>query len=192
MAKSVDWTAIEKLLVDEATTRLTAFAADHPDDVFYGAIIDVEPYDGCSVSLHLNTEAHLEKDNGGPVPADDLHRRFLPGAFGFHLSLSDSDEFPDEQIEALVEVDLEDPDADDDDPQTATYKLLEIACNVAFAIEQGALMKLARTDDFAIAVTRDPREPGEFSIARYAKFKKQLMAIRRSNPALITKPKPGV
>ena len=48
------------------------------------------------------------------------------------------------------------------------------------------------TDDFAIAVTRDPREPGERSVARYARFKKQLSAIRRSNPALIPRPKPGM
>ncbi|MBA2544680.1 MAG: hypothetical protein H0V17_33865 [Deltaproteobacteria bacterium] len=193
MARSVDWTAIEKLLVDQATTRLTAFAAAHPDEVFYGAIVDVEPYDGCSVRIHLNTEANLTKEyDGKPVPADDLFSRFLPGSFAYSLELSDSDKFPATAIEEMVEIDLEDADVDDDDPKTATYKLLEIACNVAFALEHGALTKLKRTDDFAFAVTRDPREPGEFSVARYAKFKKQLKAIRHSNPALIPKPKPGI
>jgi len=193
MAKSVDWTAIEKLLLDEATSRLMAFAADHAGEVFYGAIIDVEPYDGCSVRLHLNTEAHLLKEHDGkPVPADDLHSRFLPGAFAYTLRISESDDFPADEIEALVELDLEDPDVDHDDPGTATNKLLEIACSVGVALEHGALTKLARTDDFTIAVTPDPREPGDFSVPRYAKFKKQRNAIRRSNPALITKPKPGV
>ena len=161
--------------------------------MFYGAVIDVEPYDGCAVHLRLNTERHLVAANDGkPVSADDLHARFLPGGFLHTLALSKFDDFPGDAIEAQVERDLENPDADDDDPATATFKLLEVACNVAFAIEQGALTKLERTADFTIAVTRDPREPGDFSVARYAKFKKQLNALRRSNPALIPKPKPGI
>ncbi len=193
MARSVDWTALEKLLVDEANRRLAEFAAEHPDDVFYGAVIDVEPYDGCAVRLLLNTEAHLTAENDGkPVPAEDLFSRFLPGAFAFTIKLSKLDGFPGDAIEAQVERDLRNPNADDDDPTTATFKLLEIACNVAFAIEQGALTKLERTADFTIAVTRDPREPGDFSVARYARFKKQLNAKRRSDPALIPKPKPGI
>lgn len=193
MPRPVDWTAIERLLLDEATSGLAAVAADHPNEVFYGAVIDVEPYDGCSVELHLNTEQHLTAArDGNPVAADDLRSRFLPGAFAYTIPLTETEAFPSAAIEARVERDLEDPDVDDDDPRTATYKLLEIACSVAFALEHGALTTLARTPDFTIAVTRDPREPGELSVARYAKFKKQLRARRRSNPALIPKPKPGV
>lgn len=192
MSRSVDWTAIEELLLDEATGRLASFAKEHAHEVFYGAVIDVEPYDGCSVSLHLNTEAHLTAEHGEPVAADDLHSRFLPGAFGFTIPLTEDNDFPGEAIEAQVERDLEDSDADDDDPKTATYRLLEVACSVAFALEQGALTTLSRSDDFTIAVTRDPREPGELSVARYARFKKQLRAKRRSNPALIPKPTTGV
>lgn len=193
MPRPVDWTAIEKLLLDEATSGLVAFAADHPGEVFYGAVIDVEPYDGCAVSLHLNTEQHLTAAHDGkPVAPDNLRSRFLPGAFAFTIPLTETAAFPDAAIEAQVERDLEDPDADDDDPRTATFKLLEIACSVAFALEQGALTTLARTPDFTIAVTRDPREPGELSVARYARFRKQLRAQRRSNPALIPKPTSGV
>ncbi len=193
MARSIDWAAIEKLLVRQATTKLARLARDHRDAVFYGAVVDVEPYDGCSVRLLLNTEEHLTADNGGePVAADDLHSRFLPGAFAHSLKLSDNDDFPAAAIEALVERDLEDPDADEDDPESTTSKLLEVACRVAFELEHGALLQLKRTPDFAMAVTRDPREPGDFSVARYAKFKRQAMAARRSNPALIPKPKPGV
>jgi len=193
MARTVDWTALEQLLLREATTALADFAAEHPDDVFYGAVLDVEPYDGASVSLHLNTEAHLTAENDGkPVPADDLHSRFLPGAFEHTLDLSETDEFPGDEIEAAVERDLEDPDADDDDPKTATYQLLELACRLGFALEQTAFQQLKRTDDFTIAVTRDPREPGDFSVARYAKFKNKALRERRSSPLLINKPKPGV
>jgi hypothetical protein len=193
MPRPVEWTAIEKLLLDEATSGLATFAAEHPGEVFYGAVLDVEPYDGCSVSLHLNTEQHLTSEHDGrPVAADDLRSRFLPGAFGFTVPLTETDAFPAAAIEAQVERDLEDPDTDDDDPKTATFKLLEIACSVAFALEHGALTKLARTPDFTIAVTRDPREPGEVAVARYARFKKQLRARRRSDPALIPKPKSGV
>jgi hypothetical protein len=193
MPRSVDWTAIEKLLLDAATDGLAAFAADHPNDVFYGAVIDVEPYDGCSVDLHLNTEEHLRAEyDGDEISVDDLHRRFLPGAFAHTIPLTEDNKFPSSAIEALVERDMEDPDADDDDPASTTRKLLEVACSVAFALEQGALAKLKRTPEFTIAVTRDPREPGEMSVARYAKYKKQLRAARRSNPALIPKPKTGV
>ncbi len=193
MPRSVDWTAIEKVLLDEATSGLAALAAEHPNEVFYGAVFDVEPYDGCSVQLHLNTEQHLTKENDAqPVAADDLRGRFLPGAFAFTIPLTKTDAFPAAAIEAQVERDLEDPAADDEDPNTATSKLLQIACSVAFALEHGALTKLSRTADFTIAVTREPREPGESSVLRYTRFKKQLRAKQRSNPALIPKPKTGV
>ncbi len=191
MPRSVDWTAIEKLLLDEATSGLATFAAEHPSEVLYGAVLDVEPFDGCSIHLRLNTERHLTAGNDGkPVAADDLRQRFLPGLFAFTIPLTETDAFPTEAIEAQVERDLEDPAADG--PQTATYKLLEIACNVAFTLEHGALTKLSRTTDFTIAVTREPREPGESSVARYTKFKNQLRAKHRSNPALIPRPKTGV
>ena len=192
MRRSVDWTAIEKLLLDEATSGLAAFAAEHPGEVCYGAVIEVAAGGG-SVRLRLNTEQHLTAQHAGSAVApDDLRRRFLPGAFAFTIPLTETVAFPSEAIEAQVEHDLEDPDAAADDPKTATSRLLDLACRVAFSLEHDALTTLSRTPDFAIAVTRDPREPGERSVARYTRFKKQLRVKRRSDPALIPKPKTGV
>lgn len=191
MAK-VDWAAVETLLVGEATRRLAGFAASHPDDEFYGAVIDVEPLDGCHVQLLLNTEAHLEAEHGRPISADDLHHRFLPGAFAHTLELSESAAFPAATIEQLVEADIDHDRETDDGLHATTAKLLEVACNVALALERGALTSLRRTVDFTISVTPDPSEPGELGVARYAKFKRALVARRRSDPSLLRPSKPGL
>lgn len=192
MAKSVDWTAIEKLLTDQATRLLREFATNHRDAEIYGAILDVEPYDGCTVQLRLNTEAHLTAEYGEPVDPDDLHRRFLPGAFAYTLELGDHAQFPGERIEALVEADIDADAVDADGLYQTTARLLEVACRVAEYLEAGPLLQLRRTPDFAISVTPDPREPGEQAIARYTRYKKRRNAERRSSPALIPKPKPGL
>lgn len=192
MARSVDWTAVEKLLVERATTELATFAAAHATEVFYGAVFDVESYDGASVTLLLNTEEHLRASYDEDVDEDDLHRRFLPGGFAHSLELSETDDFPTEAIEAAVEADIDDNNLDDDGLHVSTARLLEVVCNVAHTLEHGALTQLKRTAGFTIAVTPDAREPGEMSVARYAKFKKALNARRRSDPSLLKPPKPGV
>jgi len=192
MTKSVDWTALEKLLADEATRLLRDFATNHRAHEFYGAIFDVEPYDGCFVHLRLNTEAHLTAEYDEPVAPDDLHRRFLPGAFAHKLKLSNVDGFPGDRIEQLVEADIDTDELDEDGLYKTTASLLETVCRVAEALERGPLQQLRRTSDFTISVTPDAREPGELGVARYSKFKKRRNAERRSSPALIVKPKPGI
>jgi hypothetical protein len=188
----VDWAAVEKLLVGEATRQLAAFAAKHPHDVFYGAVFDVEPYDGCHVHLLLNTEAHLEQEHGKPVAADDLGSRFLPGSFEHTLKISKLDDFPGSAIEELIEADIDDDRIDDDGLYHTTAKLLATVCTVAMTLEHGALTALQRAPDFTIAVTPDPREPGDFSVARYARFKRAISAKRRSDPSLLRPRKPGI
>src|SRR5512140_913344 len=114
MSDSVDWDATEKLLLETATQQLTSFAADHASETIYGAIFDVEPYDGCGVSLLLSTEANLLKEWGEPIDATNLHRRFLPGAFAHTLPLTESKAFPAGAIEELVEADIDDDSMTED------------------------------------------------------------------------------
>jgi hypothetical protein len=181
MAK-VDWTAVEKLLVNTATKQLATFAKAHAGEVFYGAIFDVETYDGASVSLLLNTEAHLLKEWGETVGKKELHRRFLPGAFLHRLPLTKTKAFPGDAIEALVEQDIDDDTTDADGLWATAGTFLGVVCSAAHTLEQGALAQLTRTSDFAISVTPDPSEPGDFAIKRYAKFKKRLAKTNAKKP----------
>lgn len=202
MAKAVDWTAVETLIVDSATKQLAAFAKDHATDEFYGAIFDVETYDGASVSLLLNTEEHLKKEWNKPLDKKDLHRRFMPGSFAHTLPLTKGlRAFPAAEIEALVDEDMENDTTDAEGNWLTACKFLDAVCAAAVTLEANALATLSRTDDFTISVTPDASEPGDEAVKRYAKYKKRLAkagdkrasspSLKKSSPKLPSKPSSG-
>jgi len=170
----LEWPRIETLLLAAAKQALDDFARAHTSETFYGAIVMIEPYDGASFEILLNTEAHLRQE-AGAANAREIHYRFLPGGFEHTLHVSKAVSGWDaiaSEIEAAMEADMED-DRLIDGLYVTAQKFLDTACRIAARLELTAFAQLFRVPDFKIAVTPDPREPGDFALERYARFKQR-------------------
>ncbi len=168
---AIDWTWIEELLVKHGERALTELASAHAGETFYGALFVIEPYKRPAVHILLNTPEALLADLGSDN-AKKPHYKFMPSTFRHVLRLEDMIEQWDDITAAIVEA--TDADMELDDLRT-TNKLLDAVCRAALRLEP-TLATLRRTDDFAIGVTPDAKEPGDISIDRYAKFKKRAIA----------------
>ncbi|HEX4513853.1 MAG TPA: DUF4303 domain-containing protein [Polyangiaceae bacterium] len=162
----VDWKSLESALEKSAKKTVGAVAKKHAKETFYGAFVIANAYDGASVKILFNTEAHLAEQSGGDTSD---RQRWLAGNFGFSTSLSGGVEDWDDVAEAIEQaVD------DDDDDETATT-LVETACRaIARAEKTGAFDALKKTKAFVIAVASSPMEPGATALARYKKFRAKM------------------
>ena len=169
---AIDWTWLEELLVKHGEKALASFKPKK-GETFYAAMFRVEPFDGVSVALLLNTKEHLAKTVDAKN-RDQPHYKYMPSVFGQRVEISRTidqwSEIDDAIVEA-TEADMEDDKTNPEGHWATTGKLLECVCRAAVRLEP-ALGKLARTDDFAIGISPDPAEPGDMSVDRYVKFKK--------------------
>jgi hypothetical protein len=172
----IDWKEIETKLAAQARKGLATFAKEHPDEIFYGLIFSIEPFDGVSVSMMLNTLEHLEAEAG--ENASEPTYRWLPGGFEHDVSVTENIagwEKIDEAIVAATEADMEDDRADDDGLWQTTSQLVEAVCRIALQLEsEGAYQVLKRTPDFDIAVSPDASEPGDLSLERFQAFRRRM------------------
>jgi hypothetical protein len=175
----IEWKQIEDLFVTESTRVLRDHAAAHPGEAVYGAMFDIETFDGPSLSIHLNTPEHLASEAGDN--ATKPHYRWLAGGFKYSLRVTKSvPAWKDlaSTLEEATEADMDDDRTDADGMWRTAGELVACVCRAVIRLEAAnAFAPLARTPDFDVAVTPDPREPGDLSLERMQKFRRRHVAI---------------
>lgn len=159
----IDWTHAENTIVAAAVTCIEDFAAEHPDEVFYGFFLD------CNATYfetlgHFNTEALLRKTAldyqtrnaklypGWSVEQLEDHLRWSAGDWGYFeiFNPCDYDESYRQLIEKAISHFHSIPSDEMDEP-TVYDQFLEMCCRVAIRLESGDAFKVLKTtSDFRV------------------------------------------
>lgn len=159
----IDWKYVENTIVATAKTCIEEFAAEHPDEVFYGFFLD------CNASYfetlgHFNTEAllheqalnyqekHAELYPGWSVAQLEDHLRWSAGDWGYFevFNPCDYDEEYGEFVMQAIEHYHATPSDERSEPSVYD-EFLQVACVVALRLAaENTFQALHTTKDFRV------------------------------------------
>ena len=154
----INWRKAETTLFELASDDLRAFAAAHPDEIFYGFFLDCNSFYG-DVLLHLNTATllhqrvkeskknHPDLYKGIAVAQLEKERRWDAGSWGY-FEINRPDSWREGWAPTAAAINQL-PDADKG--KEFEERFMEMACRVLIRLESANLFDLfQQTDDFAI------------------------------------------